>query len=339
MSKRLKNLDASITALVAGMEKSSGPGSQDLRKEPPPLAVPIATAVRQTSENAWARAKNVEEEMLALKASGLVVVELDPSQIDDSAYRDRHGLALQGASFEELKESIRRHGQFSPIIVRPKTGAPDRFEVAFGHRRRHACQDLGIKVQARVLNVDDYRLVIMMEVENSKRRDLSAFEIGRKFNAWIDSGLLNQTRISEEFGYSKSLVSQYIGLRAVPDEIWDAIGDPLAIPLRRARDLAIAMKDSQKRAWALANADEIGRSSLSRDQRLVAFSRATIERKSSKGPTFAEHRDENGKRIASLERTPSATILKLPAGLTDGEMERLWGTALELVNAGKAPSP
>ena len=68
--------------------------------------------------------------------------------VDASFVPDRmEATQEQNAAFREM---IRLHGQSVPILVRPKPKQPDRFEVAFGHRRLRAARELGIKVRAVV---------------------------------------------------------------------------------------------------------------------------------------------------------------------------------------------
>ncbi|WP_164125936.1 ParB/RepB/Spo0J family partition protein, partial [Stenotrophomonas maltophilia] len=69
----------------------------------------------------------------------------------------------QNAAFRDL---IRQHGQNVPILVRPKPGDTEGYEVAFGHRRLRAARELGIKVRAVVRSLTDEQLVIAQGQEN-----------------------------------------------------------------------------------------------------------------------------------------------------------------------------
>lgn len=47
-----------------------------------------------------------------------------------------------GEEMEQLKESIREYGVLSPLLVRPR--GDGRYEIVSGHRRKAACEALGI---------------------------------------------------------------------------------------------------------------------------------------------------------------------------------------------------
>ena len=119
------------------------------------------------------RAEQIEQKLI----EGQTVVELDPSFVDASSVPDRmEATQEQNAAFREM---IREHGQSVPILVRPKPKQPDRFEVAFGHRRLRAARELGIKVRAVVRDLTDEQLVIAQGQENSGRTDLTFIERAR----------------------------------------------------------------------------------------------------------------------------------------------------------------
>jgi ParB family chromosome partitioning protein len=99
------------------------------------------------------RAEDIERNLI----EGQVIVELDPALVDNSFVQDRMDATVaQNAAFREI---IRQHGQNVPILVRQKSSDPERYEVAFGHRRLRAARELGIKVRAVVRSLTDEELV------------------------------------------------------------------------------------------------------------------------------------------------------------------------------------
>lgn len=119
------------------------------------------------------RAEEIEQKLI----EGQVIVDLEPALIDNSFVPDRmEAPEEQNAAFRDL---IRQHGQNVPILVRPKPGATERYEVAFGHRRLKAARELGIKVRAVVRPLTDEQLVIAQGQENSGRTDLTFIERAR----------------------------------------------------------------------------------------------------------------------------------------------------------------
>lgn len=61
--------------------------------------------------------------------------------IDD--FKEHPFKVIDNEELEQLKESIRQSGVLSPVIVRKKED--DRYEMISGHRRKFACQKLGLK--------------------------------------------------------------------------------------------------------------------------------------------------------------------------------------------------
>ena len=107
-------------------------------------------------------------------ATGAVIVELEPQQIERSFISDR--MVEDSEAFRDLVEAIRQRGQDSPILVRPHPGKPGKYQIAFGHRRARAAEALGIPVKAVVKELTDVEHVIAQGQENSARADLSFIE-------------------------------------------------------------------------------------------------------------------------------------------------------------------
>lgn len=138
---------------------------------------------------------------------GLLVVELDPTQIADERGSDRQDDWKSDDALEALIRDIERRGQSQPIRVRPRdpdwvpssddpldfTDVP--FIVQSGRRRLESCRRLGIPVRAIVRTDQGDALQLDLEerfLENTVRRDLSAFE------ELLSVGLIAQARQDEE---------------------------------------------------------------------------------------------------------------------------------------------
>lgn len=140
-------------------------------------------------------------------AQGLIVVELDPGQIDDDRGSDRQNDWKSQESLKSLVDDIGRRGQSQPIQVRPAdpewTPDPEnpldfsetRFVIQSGRRRLESCRILGKPVKAiiRTDQADALRMDLEERfLENTVRRDLSAFE------ELLSIGLIAQARENEE---------------------------------------------------------------------------------------------------------------------------------------------
>ena len=72
---------------------------------------------------------------------------------------------------EQLKESIREYGVLSPLLVRPREDG--RYEIVSGHRRKAACEALGItELPVLVRDMTDDEAVILMVDSNIQREHI-----------------------------------------------------------------------------------------------------------------------------------------------------------------------
>jgi ParB family chromosome partitioning protein len=195
------------------------------------------------------------ERLRAERASGLVLLRLDPKSIRHSEFANRSERSLDhaDAALGQLRESIRLHGQDTPIRVRPAppdTGAE--YEIVEGHRRHAVILELdrdtdgGYPILARLdaAAADSKDLVLKMYRENAERADLSPFETGFMFQQWLTAGLFpSQRAIGEATGQSEGTTSRYLALAALPEFVLQAFGDPRAISLRWASDLTRVCRD------------------------------------------------------------------------------------------------
>lgn len=99
------------------------------------------------------------EKVIALSASLLEPFQGHPFQV------------ASGEEMEQLKESIREYGVLSPLLVRPR--GDGRYEIVSGHRRKAACEALGItELPVLVREMTDDEAVILMVDSNIQREHI-----------------------------------------------------------------------------------------------------------------------------------------------------------------------
>jgi ParB family chromosome partitioning protein len=217
---------------------------------PPRHMGPIAEQANIYAEHVATRAKLYDE----ARSHGRLLLELDPKKIRATEFRNRHDRSLLSSDpeFAKLKDSIQRHGQETPIRVRPiKDALPFEFEIVSGHRRHAACllldaetdggfRTLGI-VDGDAANARD--LVLKMYRENEERYDLSAYEKGRMFARWLDANVYDSQRdLAAGVGLGESAVAKYLAVAALPPAVLAAFGDERAIPMSWGAPLVQALK-------------------------------------------------------------------------------------------------
>lgn len=212
------------------------------------------------------RAEEIEQRLL----KGQVIVEIDPAIIDNSFVPDRmEASGEQSAAFREL---IREHGQSVPILVRPKPGEPERFEVAFGHRRLRAARELGITVKAVVRALTDDQLVVAQGQENSGRTDLTFIERAR-FAARLEERGFSRDIIMASLNVDKAALSRLIALaKRMPGPLVEAIGPAPAIGRVRWNELADLVDQDGNAKRAMARVGQPDFADLDSDKRFEALS-------------------------------------------------------------------
>jgi ParB/RepB/Spo0J family partition protein len=194
------------------------------------------------------------DELETERSSGMVLLKLDPRTIGRTDFANRldRGLSIEDENFKRLKESIKAHGQDTPVRVRPAApGSNFTYELVEGHRRHAAILQLaeetdgGFQILARLdaKASDSKDLVLKMYRENAERADLSAYETGRMFRSWLDAGLFDQQgTLADAADVSEQVVSRCLNIASLPEVVIQAFGDPRLIPQRWSEPLAALLK-------------------------------------------------------------------------------------------------
>ncbi|MDQ0322123.1 ParB family chromosome partitioning protein [Pararhizobium capsulatum DSM 1112] len=220
---RLKNIfDEAVEELAAA-------NSEEERRDP---AGPVRTMALTLGR--------MEEETNALKQAiraGEQVVDLDPKTIDASFIRDRMGEDAIEPD-DELVRSIAEGGQEVPILVRVHPSKPNRYQVAYGHRRLQAAQLLGRPVKAIIRPLEDRELVVAQGIENSARQNLSYIERALFAYALEERGF-ERPIVMQALSTDKTELSKMISVvRQIPHRLVHSIGNAPSIGRRRWLALA-----------------------------------------------------------------------------------------------------
>lgn len=180
---------------------------------------------------------------------------LDARQVRPSRWANRHEHSYADAAFAELKAEIASAGtNVQPVSVRPLAAEPEvlngstpagdpAYELVFGHRRHRACLELGLPLQAMVVELSDQALFEAMERENRARKNLCAWEQGMMYRRALDEGLYpSQRRLAEALGVDVALVSKSLALARLPTAVVEAFASPLEIQFRWAQPLSEALQ-------------------------------------------------------------------------------------------------
>ncbi|MDD6521282.1 MAG: ParB/RepB/Spo0J family partition protein [Subdoligranulum sp.] len=166
-----------------------------------------------------------------------------------------------GEEIEQLKESIREYGVLSPLLVRPR--GDDRYEIVSGHRRKAACEALGItELPVLVRNMTDDEAVILMVDSNIQREHIlpseKAFAYKMKMEALRHQGKKSELTSSQpgmgiqtmdivgkDSGDSRNQVHRYIRLTHLIPSILQMV-DEYQIAFNPAVEISYLTEEHQR---------------------------------------------------------------------------------------------
>lgn len=178
-----------------------------------------------------------ERDKLQALAEAGGLFELDPELVDPSPFPDRLN-DDDDKTFHSFKELIAAEGQMIPILVRRHPSQEGRYQVAYGHRRLRAARELGVKVKAKIDELDDRQLIVAQGVENSARQDLTWAEKAL-FTAGMDAAGIKARDIRSALGVDDSELARFRAVcRDVTEDVIRTIGR--AAKAGRTRWVALA---------------------------------------------------------------------------------------------------
>ena len=246
--------------------------------------------------------------------------DIEPGLIEEQGLVDRIGETEEDDA--ALRDSLARHGQLVPVLLRPSATAPERYEVIYGRRRVRAAKALGLPVKAIVRPLDGEEAVVAQGQENTARRDLSFIEKARF------------ARLITEEGYSREVATQALNchdtilsvmlsvVRDIPDDIVLKIGPAPGIGRDRWFELAKATRALEGSLDAMRlflDRPEAARDSSDGRFRAVAAHLAARRRGGGAGPLPERGRHRplrdaaSRAELGSVRRTDRALTIQIAA--------------------------
>jgi ParB family chromosome partitioning protein len=165
---------------------------------------------------------------------------------------------------KELADSIRSNGILQPILVRETKAG---FEVIAGQRRLRAAKLTGLEyIPALVRDASDQEMLELALVENIHRTNLNPIERASAYQNYITTFSLTQKDAADRLGQDRSVVSNYIRLLDLPQDIKQMLIER-TLSMGHAR--AILSLPTDELRSMLANRALAGRLSVREVERLV----------------------------------------------------------------------
>lgn len=144
---------------------------------------------------------------------------------------DQDRKSFHPRKMEELKATLKEHGQAQAIVVRPRPSEYGEYAIVVGERRWRAARELGwATIDARIRELDDVEAARLQWAENQGREDLNpietAFAISRRIETegWKHAnGKPNEAEAARQLGMPVQTVRDKLRLLTVVKAMRDMI--------------------------------------------------------------------------------------------------------------------
>lgn len=190
------------------------------------------------------------------------IYDVPLSEIDD--FPEHPYRVLDDEDMEALMESIKERGVITPALVRKKDDG--RYEMISGHRRKRACERLGLlSMRCELKDISRDEAIILMVDSNSQRSEIAPTDKGRAYKMKMEAmsrqgertdltsdpvgrklnGEETASIIGESAGDSQTQVRRYIRLTHLVPELQDFV-DEGRIKMRPAVELSYLDEEAQR---------------------------------------------------------------------------------------------
>ncbi|WP_186392791.1 MULTISPECIES: plasmid partitioning protein RepB [unclassified Pannonibacter] len=320
-SKKMRALFGGVDpAKLALQDGPAAPKVPDTRR--------VSSGTVKSMTGAFSAIEQENEDLRRKLEHADVVVELDPSLLDPSPFRDRFESDAEAAEeLQDLKASLKTEGQKIAVLVRPHPNEPGRYQLAYGHRRTAALKELRaeaenpetIRVRAYVRELTDADLVREQSLENAVRENLTWIEMAMWASQLRAAGINNRD-MAPILGKHESEISRLLVVAGkIPVDIARGIGRAKRSGRGNWTALADALIDdkAEKRVRSILADPDFEKAES--DQRLVMATAAAKGAKKKKVVTKFKSVDveSNGQVVAKVKRSSTGTTMAI-SGENDG---------------------
>lgn len=142
-------------------------------------------------------------------------INISIDKIRPNPYQPRR--TFDEKALNELAESIKEHGVFTPVLVRPSLSG---YELIAGERRLKASRLAGkTEIPAIIVDFDDKAMMEISLLENIQREDLNVIEEANGYRQLIERLNYTQEQLAERIGKSREHVANTLRLLKLPRKV------------------------------------------------------------------------------------------------------------------------
>lgn len=169
---------------------------------------------------------NVEQFLDDIQSSAKEVpgrreVEIAIEEIRPNPYQPRK--EFDQTALNELADSIRTHGIFTPLLVRKSVSG---YDLITGERRLRAAKIAGLKVVPAIsVEFTEEQMMEIAILENVQREDLNAIEEAAAYDSLVKKLGYTQEKLAERVGKSREYCANIMRLLKLPSEVQKLVID------------------------------------------------------------------------------------------------------------------
>ena len=169
---------------------------------------------------------NVEQFLDDIQSSAKEVpgrreVEIAIEEIRPNPYQPRK--EFDQTALNELADSIRIHGIFTPLLVRKSVSG---YDLITGERRLRAAKIAGLKVVPAIsVDFTEEQMMEIAILENVQREDLNAIEEAAAYDSLVKKLGYTQEKLAERVGKSREYCANIMRLLKLPSEVQKLVVD------------------------------------------------------------------------------------------------------------------
>lgn len=219
-------------------------------------------------------------------------------------------------TLDDMKASIKRHGVFQTVLVRPIPG-PIPYELVAGERRYLGSERAEeVTIPALIKELTDEEANDIQLAENIQRKNLTQIEQAKKIQADLDQ-LGSVDAVLEKHSKGRKWLSQILSLLTLPEQARRLISEQISADVDLINSVKVVEKQDPEAAKALV--DDLKKTRGKEDaRRKVAEVKAKVKPKAQKEPKGGAATAKNVKPT----EPGTATVLDFAAAKkSDGHKE------------------
>ena len=145
--------------------------------------------------------------------------KINIDQIRPNPYQPRK--VFDDTALQELSQSIKQHGVFTPILVKKSIQG---YDLIAGERRLRASKLAGMSdIPAIIVDLNDQEMMEIALLENIQRENLNGIEEAKAYEQLIQRLNYTQEQLSNRVGKSREHITNTLRLLKLPEDVQEYV--------------------------------------------------------------------------------------------------------------------